>query len=1247
MSFLRPVVLAASALALALPAAASAAAPVCAPATCSEQGQSRSIVLKKSSWDKKASKSSSSRTKGRKTSLRVSVKFAPKGSKPRITVTGPKRFKRVISKSTTFRNARPGRYTVVAASIPGKDVTTFATYHTTKAKLRKGVAGWVGVRYMQRVESKTRVAEPSAIEAVSGDPNGIRDVVVEDPQALVQPGTVLAAGVGPQTPGGMLVEVASVTRSGDKTIARGGPAPLTSIGPQAEIISEPKLKMSQEAFEDAVAAGEPGRSFKRALPSFSMGGEPKAFAAAKKNKGFERPYSCSTGARATIDGDVNFDAGTSVGIAWGGFWEPLTIRAHVGVKLHQDARLEVAIEGEAKCELELNLLPEDYRFTPWTFSVGPVPVVIVPKLNFQVTGEASVGARISTWVEQSLDTEFGVAWDGSRFGPYGSAKASFKTYRPSPSGTLKIKAAIGPKLAFDFYDVAGPYLTADLFMQLKADTAKDPWWRLSGGLQAGGGLRFKVWKFNFDKGIRDIWSEDWTIAQADKPPVPAFTTKSLPDADNGKGYSAKVAATSSRGPLSYSLNSGRLPDGLKLESDGRITGTATGYGTREFEVAAKDSLGQKGLRSFEIKTKTPPAAIKTAALPGAVIGTPYSAKLEASGAIAPYTWSVAGGALPAGLRLAGDTITGTPTAIGGGTFTVKVRGIDGNEATRQLTLAVEPAPLEITTHALPNGKADVAYSQSLAATGGRGGYTWSATQVPAGLTVDATGTVAGTPTGPSTTPLAVTVKDADGRTKTIEVALTILDLDALSVTTGSLPQGMNGVAYDHALAAYGGRAPYTWSADPATLPAGLSVTGNKLTGTPSVSGSFNVKLIVTDARGVSAQRTLALELEPPGMTISNGTTLTGADINTSYDVALTALGGTAPYTWSLDSGTLPTGLTLDPSTGHISGTPTVAGTSTFTVKVVASDAATATKQFSLTVHAAANGVWDIECPTATWCMALDRASKTYTRTDGGSWSTAATTGVPATQYYFQPLSCVSDTWCMTINMSRKAALYDGTSWTALPDLPSGAHYSDLSCVTTTYCVAAGSLSNGNSDSRVWKWDGTTWSAPIGTTGGNGWSKIDCPAIDDCVVVGNGLAGTFDGTAVTDITANSDPGFALACASPTKCFSGSSYGGSNVFNGTAWAPQPITNGGDTLFFNPVGCNPAGTACVAGGYGENGANAKLWLYDGVNWTKGPVFGSDITSTVDCASPTYCIAATYTGKARVWDGSAWSAVETFARG
>ncbi|HEY6891430.1 MAG TPA: Ig domain-containing protein [Solirubrobacter sp.] len=1232
----------------AVPAAARAASPVCTPATCTEHGQSRSIVLKRSGAAKtKKVSAKAARAAGKRTSLRVSVKFAPQGSKPRVTVTGPRGFKRVISKSTSFRKVRPGRYLIVADPIPGTDVTTFATYHRTRAKLRKGIPGWVGVRFMQRVESRTRVAEPSAIETVTGDPESVRDVVVDDPQALVQPGTVLAAGVGPQTPGGLLVAVESVTRDGDKTIARGGPAPLTAIGPQAEIESTPKLSMTKEEFQQALDAGSGGaaaRSFKRTLPSFD--GKPHAFAAGKKTKGFESPLECSSGATASFDGDVNFDAGTSVGIAWGGFWHPLTIQAHVGVDLHQDATMMVSIEGEAKCELELDLLPKDYRFTPWTFTVGPVPVVIVPKLNFQVTGEASVGAKIETYVEQSLDTSFGVQWDGSRFGPYGKASASFKTYKPNPSGTLNVKAAVGPKLSFDFYDIAGPYLTADLFLQLKADTAKDPWWRLSGGLQAGGGLRFKVWKFDFDKGIRDIWSEDWTIAKADKPPVPAFTTKTLPDADTGKAYSSKVAATTSRGPLSYSVNAGRLPDGLKLDpSSGAITGTAKGYGTREFEVAAKDSLGQKGLRSFSILTKTPPAVLKTTSLAAATVSVPYRVALEADGAVAPYRWDVTAGTLPAGVRLtAAGVLEGTPATIGAGTFTVRVRGLDDHAATRSFTLTVNPAPLEVVTRSLATGKADTAYSQTLTATGGRAPYTWAATAIPAGLALDGTGTLAGTPTAASTAPLAVTVTDADGRTAAASIPLTIADVDPVTISTASLPQGMAGVAYDQALTAFGGRAPYTWSASNA--PAGLSVTGGHIVGTPSAAGAVQLALTATDRDGRSANATLALEILPPGISITTAS-LPTAQKDEAYDVALTALGGAAPYTWSVDSGTLPAGLTLDPSTGHIAGTPTAVESQQVTIKVVSSDNATVTKSLTLTVaNLTPTPLDDADCPTANFCIVVDRKAHAYTRTASTGWSAGVDmAGVPQSAMYQNRVSCASATYCIYLTNAGKAAKWDGTSWTRLTDLPTGASYWDIDCVSSTNCVVAGGRNSGGSYGFVITWDGTSWSSEIGhMTNTNGFTRVVCPTADDCMLSGPGRAARFDGTTITMLPNLAAGGRTLECISMTECFTGSYADTSMKWDGTVWTASNPTSGADTLRYSPIGCAPTGTFCAAGGdYGTG--NEYLWTYDGSTWTKGPVTEMKNTE-VACGGPSLCVAVMLTGAARTWDGTSWTLSSVFAR-
>ncbi len=102
-------------------------------------------------------------------------------------------------------------------------------------------------------------------------------------------------------------------------------------------------------------------------------------------------------------------------------------------------------------------------------------------------------------------------------------------------------------------------------------------------------------------------------------------------------------------------------------------------------------------------------AITTAAgvLPGGTIGTAYAATLAGSGGITPYTWSVAQGTLPAGLVLNATTgaITGTPTAAGGASFTVKLTdsGSPALSATAAYTLATAYPALTLTTTTLPGG----------------------------------------------------------------------------------------------------------------------------------------------------------------------------------------------------------------------------------------------------------------------------------------------------------------------------------------------------------------------------------------------------------------------------------------------------------------------------------------------------------------------------------------------------------------
>jgi hypothetical protein len=162
----------------------------------------------------------------------------------------------------------------------------------------------------------------------------------------------------------------------------------------------------------------------------------------------------------------------------------------------------------------------------------------------------------------------------------------------------------------------------------------------------------------------------------------------------------------------------------------------------------------------------------------------------------------------------------------------------------------------------------------------------------------------------------------------------------LSVSTASLPGATTGAAYSATLSAAGGVAPYLWTLSAGSLPPGLTLdaASGLISGTPSASGSYNFTAHVADAQSPSDTASRALSITvgaPPAPPPPNITTtsLPDARRNKSYSRTLQATGGVAPYTWSLASGALPPGLSLNPSTGVISGTPTTRGTWNFTARV--------------------------------------------------------------------------------------------------------------------------------------------------------------------------------------------------------------------------------------------------------------------------------------------------------------------------
>ncbi len=185
----------------------------------------------------------------------------------------------------------------------------------------------------------------------------------------------------------------------------------------------------------------------------------------------------------------------------------------------------------------------------------------------------------------------------------------------------------------------------------------------------------------------------------------------------------------------------------------------------------------------------------------------------------------------------------------------------------------------------------------------------------------------------------------------------------LILATSSLPNGQVGAAYSVTLTATGGTAPYTWSWSSGSLPAGLSLNASTgaITGTPTTSVSATPLTVrVTDSGNPTQSQSgnLTLTILPSGsgsqLTITTSS-LPAGQIGIAYSATLTATGGNTPYTWSLTGGTLPAGLTLNTSTGAITGTPTAAVTAsalTFAVTDSGSPAQTKSISLSITISAA-------------------------------------------------------------------------------------------------------------------------------------------------------------------------------------------------------------------------------------------------------------------------------------------------------
>ena len=358
-------------------------------------------------------------------------------------------------------------------------------------------------------------------------------------------------------------------------------------------------------------------------------------------------------------------------------------------------------------------------------------------------------------------------------------------------------------------------------------------------------------------------------------------------------------------------------------------------------------------------TTTPPATLTvlTKSLPQATLTGVYPTQtLQATGGSGAYTWTLASGTLPPGITMAtAGVISGTPTGTPGtSSFTVLVKDAVGDVAQQPLTLVVNPAPA-VTTTTLSPGDQGSAYSQPLSATGGTSPlspFSISSGSLPSGLSLNGS-TISGTlaPTA-ATSAFTVKITDANGVSATHSLSITV-NPPPMITTTSVPPTSEQGRAYSTTFAASGGTGSLAFS--PLTVDGLILGSLGTLAGTPSSPGSFPLTATVTDALGVTASKPLTLTVNAP--LALNAASLPAGNQNVAYpQQQLVASNGVPPYsnwTWAPAPGSaLPPGLSLNMSSGIITGAPTAAGAFSFIVSVSDSLGATALQTYSITVIAA-------------------------------------------------------------------------------------------------------------------------------------------------------------------------------------------------------------------------------------------------------------------------------------------------------